>query len=519
MPVDPERPFVLTADAAGGPRITALNAAATDAGLAAGDLLADARAKTGTLLQVRPADPAAAAAALRRLALWATRYTPSVSAWDAMSGADGFFLDVTGSAHLLGGEEGLLADLAQRLRSFDLPARMAVADTPGASWAFARWHRAQAFICTPGQHAQALAPLPVEALRLTPDTHTALRRLGFKRIGVLMDKPRAPLAARFPAELLHRLDQALGHVPEPLACLKPPPVYHRMRHLIEPIMTQEAIVLLAERLMQELVPDLVRDAAGARALQLILYRVDGETSSLDIGLSMQTRSAPHVARLIALRLDRIVDTIDAGFGFETIGLSITACERMQERQMDITSRTDADGRERCAALIDGLRQRLGPHSVRRLQPVASHLPERAETACAPTSAAAAWETPDVTRRRPPLMLPRAEPAEVVALVPEGPPRRFRWRGVTHCVAHAQGPERIADEWWRQSASRQPRWKHAFGVTDQKHAFGTDQKHAFGVTRDYYLVENDTGRRFWLYREGLYGRETTEPRWFVQGLFA
>lgn len=502
---------MLTADAAGGPRITALNAAAEAMGLAAGDLLADARAKTGALLQVRPADPAAAGKALRRLALWATRYTPSVCAWDAASGADGFFLDVTGSAHLFGGEKGLLADLAHRLHRFGLPARLAVADTPGASWAIARWHPARAFILASGQSAQALAPLPVEALRLAPDTGMALRRLGFKRIGALMDKPRAPLAARFPAELLHRLDQALGHTPEPLVWLAPPPVYHRVRHLLEPIATQEAIVGIADRLMQDLVPDLVRDGAGARALRLTLYRIDGETRCLDIGLSMPTRSAAHVTRLIALKLERIVETIDAGFGFETLALSVTTSERMPERQTDIVSHSIADGRERCAALIDRLRQRLGPRSVRRLQPVASHWPERAEAACAATGVAAAWAAPDATRWRPLLLLPRAERAEVVALVPDGPPRRFRWRGVTHAVVQAQGPERIAGEWWRHRAPQPTCRTRAFGATHGERAFGP--------TRDYYLVENAAGRRFWLYREGLYARGTDAPRWFVHGLFA
>src|ERR1700686_4672500 len=211
-PVDPDRPFVLAAVATGGPRIAALNETAEVLGLATGGLLADARAKA-EFLQVRDADPAADDAALRRLALWATRYPPTASPWNEDNGADGFFLDITGAAHLFGGEEKLLADLAARLRkNFGLPARLAVADTPGAAWALSRFHKTQSFVLPCGQEAAALAPLPIAALRLVSDPRATLRRLGFKTVGMLLDKPRAPFAARFPTELLRRVDQALGGI-------------------------------------------------------------------------------------------------------------------------------------------------------------------------------------------------------------------------------------------------------------------------------------------------------------------
>jgi protein ImuB len=492
-PVDPEQPFVLAVDASGGPRIAALNATAAREGLMTGDLLADARAKIGGPLQVRPVDPAADQAALRHLALWATCYTPAVSAWGEANGADGLFLDITGAAHLFGGEEKLLAALLHRLKRFGLPARLAVADTPGAAWALSHFHRSPTIVLPSGQETATLAHLPIEALRLSDDTRATLRRLGFKRVGALLDNPRAPFAARFPAELLRRLDQAFGRLPEPLAFLAPPPAHHSLRQLLEPISTQEAIVLGATHLMQDIVPGLVRDGVGARSLRLALYRIDGEVVTVDIGLTVPTRSPEHVARLIDLRLERIVETIDAGFGFETLSLTVTVAERMEPKQAELASAgDDADRTERCAALVDGLRQRLGPGNVRQLKPVASHLPERSEVACAPGESVPAWPAPLADRLRPALLLPRAEPAEVTALVPDGPPRRFLWRGMLHAVTRAQGPERIASEWWRT-------------VTDQP-------------TRDYYVVENDAGRRFWLYREGLYERETAVPRWFVHGLF-
>ena len=493
-PVDPAQPFVLAVEASGGPRIAAANAAAEAIGLRVGDLLADARAKAERL-QVHAVDPAADDAALKRLALWATRYTPAVSPWGEHEGADGFFLDVSGAAHLFGGEENLLVDLAGRLEGFGLSARLAVAETAGAAWALARFHPAPVIALPCGQEAEALAALPIEALRLSSDTRTTLRRLGFRRIGDLLDKPRAPFAARFEKELLRLLDQALGHAAEPLVSVVPPPIYHSIRYLPEPVVTTDAVTAVAARLMQDVAHALVRDRVGARSLRLSLFRVDGEASVIDIGLSMPTRDAAHVARMIELKLERLAGTIDAGFGFETVGLAVMTAEPVTSQQSDLLASAESGRMERFAALVDSLTQRLGPQSVRGIKPIASHLPERAEAPCAPLSepgGSLAWPVPD-ERPRPVLLLARAESADVIALVPEGPPQRFRWRGVTHRVARAQGPERIAGEWWRFSSPP--------------------------PTRDYFLVEDQDGRRFWLYREGLYGRETGAARWFVHGLFA
>jgi protein ImuB len=491
--VDPAQPFVLALEGSGGPRIASLNLAAEEFGLNVGDSLADARAKAGSL-QVQPVDRKADDAALRRLAHWATRYTPAVSVWGEANGADGLFLEITGAAHLLGGEKGMLADLFCRLSRFGLPARLAIADTPGAAWALSRFHSSPDFILPSGHETAALASLPIAALRLSSDTRTTLRRLGFKQVGALIDKQRAPFAARFERELLLRLDQALGRIAEPLTFITPLPAYRSTRHLLEPIVTREAVVAVANRLMEDLVPALVRDGVGIRALKLALHRVDNEVSTLDVSLTLPTRDAKRVARLIDLKLDNIADMFDAGYGFEVLNLTVTASEPMAERQTELTSSSDGMvNSERCAALVDTLRQRLGARSVRVLKPVASHVPERAESLSTATVTRFSWPLPDTSRLRPPILLRRAELTDVTALMPEGPPKRFRWRGVSHDVARAQGPERIADEWWRRRTSRAP--------------------------RDYYVVEDKTGRRFWLYREGICGRDTASPRWYVHGLFA
>lgn len=489
--IDPARPLVLSVDAAGGPRIAAANEAAAALGLLIGDGLADARAKAG-LLQERPVDPAADDAALRRLTLWATRYTPSAAPFDAASGADGFFLDITGSAHLFGGEAGLLADLDERLARFGLEARLAVADTPGAAWALSRYQAAPRLVLPSGEERRALASLPIAALRLTVGTRQVLRRLGFKRVGALVETARAPIAARFEAELLRRLDQALGAAAEPLTFIASPPIYHRTCHLLEPIAQRDVVVRVAARLMRGLVGALERDGVGARVLRLCLYRVDGMVTTVELGLAMPTRSPDHVARLVALKLERIETMIDAGFGFETLALAVEIAEPMPDQQAQLASGVDHHAEtERFAALLDRLKQRLGARHVRQMAPVESHVPEKAEIVVAARSETSVWPKRSGVRPRPILLLERPEPAEVLALIPDGPPRRFRWRGAIHGVALAEGPERIAAEWWRGP----------------------------GPTRDYYLVEDEGGRRFWLYREGLQGRETAEPRWFVHGLFA
>jgi protein ImuB len=490
--VDPERPLVLVAPGKGGPRLVALNRAAEEEGLVAGELLTSARSKVLDL-QSRPADPTADAAALRRLALWCLRYTPLVSPWDEENGADGLFLDITGCAHLFGGEAGLLADLAGRLRQFGLRSRLAIADTPGAAWASARYGKSDRTIMPSGGTEHAILGLPLAAMRLPDDTRLLLRRLGFRRIADVIHQPRAPLAARFGAHFLDRLDQALGSAPEPLSPLAPPPVYRAQAMFAEAITTQKHVVEAATRLLHDLAEDLTRDGVGARKLRLLLFRMDGEVLSLTIGLAAPSRDARHIAGLIALRLDRLPKGLEADFGFEAVGLHVLTAEVMPERQTLLAVVDDIADPMGLSRLIDRLEQRLGTESVRRLHPHQSHIPERAVLVRrGGDGPSAEWAGVVPSNARPQLLLACPEAAEVVALIPEGPPRQFRWRGVLHQVAQAEGPERIAGEWWRQADNE--------------------------IERDYYVVEDAAGRRFWLYRAGLYGRGGATPQWFVHGVF-
>lgn len=464
------------AEGAGGLRLTACDARAKSLGLVPGESLADARAKAGPLLQVRPADPAGDRAALVRLCLWATRYAPAVAPYGPPEGEDGLFLDVSGAAHLHGGEAGLLADLRRRLDGFGLAARLALAEGPGPAWALAR-HGPDGLILGPGAEAAALAPLPVAALRLDPATRLQLRRLGLRRIGALAAADPAPLARRFGRDLVRRLEQAQCRRPEPLAPVRPVPVHAAARSFLEPVTRQETVLAVAEGLMRALAPGLVAAATGARRLALVLHRVDGVAFTLDFALAAPTREAAHLGRLLRLRLDRPDSRIEAGFGFETIRLEVLRTGPIAGGQGGFAAReAPAAGAER---LADALHQRLG-RRLARLVAVESHRPERAvrlRPSEAPVPCPSSWST-RAGAPRPLLRLPVPEPVrDVLALVPDGPPLRFRWRTRLHRVIHAQGPERIAPEWWRDPGGR---------------------------TRDYYVVEDEAGRRLWVYREGLYG---------------
>jgi protein ImuB len=506
----PERgPLAVAAEGSGGLRLVALDPEARALGLNPGEPLGRVRARIGVPLQVYPADPAADRDALLRLCRWASAYAPLVAPFGPAEATDGLYIDVAGASHLRGGEANLVADLAARLARATIPARIALADTPGAAFALARHGEADRIVVPPGRVAEALRGLPVEALRLDPDMAAGLRRLGLRRVGELDALPRGPLARRFGETLLLRLDQALARRPEPLAPLSEAAAYAAARGFLDPIGRQSDIVRTARDLMAEIAPRLERDGLGACALRLVLHRVDGAVRALDLGLSRPERCPERVAALVSLRLDRLGPALDAGFGFETVALAVTVTGVLLARQTDLGAAPAGDG---VGVVADALAQRLG-RALLRLESRASHLPERADrsrvwvagegckslpsrstgrpllTQGPPSPVDPSW--PDHLPPRPLVLFPRGEAAlDVLSTIPEGPPRRFRWRAQVHRVTHAEGPERIAAEWWR----------------------------APGKDRDYYRVECEAGHRLWLYRDGPHASDRPAA-WYVHGLFA
>lgn len=452
--------------------------------------LADARAIMPSLV-TRPADSDCDAAALIHLARWCGRYSP----WVATDGEEGILIDASGCAHLFGGEAGMLDDMRTRLKHAGIEARVAIADTPGAAWAVAR--HGDRPIVPPGKIRDRIAPLPVSALRIEGEAEKALRRLGLKRIGELYDLPRAALARRFGhggartvTTVLHRLDQAFGVVFEPIQPMDTVPAWRVRCNFAEPVTDSAAFEALFMPMAEKLAIKLAKTGKGARRIGLSFFRVEGTRVRLTAGTHRPSRDPAHIARLFAGRFE----TVDPGFGIDLMMLSADVVAPLEDAQMDFTghvARAIA-----LSALVDRLALRLGPAHIGSVKPQSSHIPERAEQREAGLGKAAWMDTERPPGPRRPLrLLPRPEPVGVVAEVPEGPPQAFRWRRVYHRIRRAAGPERIAPEWWRDDGDK-------------------------ALVRDYYRVEDEAGRRYWLFRMGLYGEEIElgAPRWFVHGLF-
>ncbi len=400
---------------------------------------------------------------------------------------------------------GLLA----RLEGQGFAARAAIAGAPGAASAAARFTART--VVSHEETPAMLAPLPLAALRLDMETVLALDRVGLKRIGQILEAPRPPLAVRFGSTLLRRVDQALGREEEAIGPRRPVAALIAERRFAEPISLEEDIAATLASLAAALAQSLETRGEGARAYELALFRVDGAVRRVAVGSSRPVREPGLVLDLFREKFAGLAEEIDAGFGFDMIRLSIPVSAEAGPAQVDLAG--DAVGEADLGRLIDRIGARLGPERVSRIAHGDSHIPEQAEIradiadpateAAGRRSGAAKAPRPshidvwpaesdgDGLIDRPLRLFARPEPVEATAAVPDGPPLHFRWRRAFYRVARAEGPERIAPEWWRD---------------------------ADALTRDYFRVEDSTGHRFWLFREGLYGRETPAPRWYLHGVF-
>ena len=484
--------------------LAAVSPAARALGLVPGMAATQARALVPGL-DIRPADPAGDRAALVRLALLAARrWCPAVM----VSGDDGLLLDVTGTAHLFGGEAAMLRRIVRLLAHAGFTARVAVADTAGAAWALARFGHAAArpVVCPPGAHAEALAPLPVVALRLEPKAIELLRRLGVDTVAQLAALPRAPLERRFGKALVARLDQASGRCPEPLDPVIPPEAIVVAQRFAEPIATAEAIAHWLGVLLPRLVVALAEAGLGARAVELVADRIDGVPQRIRIGLARPTREAPHLLRLIVRRIEEIAP----GYGIDVLALHVRRAEPLGPAPF---AKTLEETTPELAPLVDTLANRIGAGALWRSKPVESDVPERSVATTDPLDPPdrpapraksddvrlldrntpphpweARWPRPVRLLRRPELL------DHVMAELPDQPPRRFTWRGETHRVVRADGPERIHGEWWKRASEA-------------------------ASVRDYFRVEDEHGARFWLFRRGDGERtETGDLAWFMHGAF-
>lgn len=501
----PDAPVVLTVEGTHGLLIHAVTQAAAERGAQPGARLTDARALDPALIAV-PADPEGDSALVQRLSRWAGRWSPLVEI-----DGDGLRLDVTGVAHLFGGERGLVHDIQRCFAQVGFTARVAIAPTAGAAWALARFRKTP--VARKGENEDLpaeLSPLHVSALRLETDTVRTLERLGLKTIGALIGVPRLALARRFRGaeSVLDALDRMLGRKPEPLTALSANRPPRALLKLEEPASHSEAPLHALERLVPPLVEQLQERHLGARRLSLTGYRVDGSVAVASVATAIPSREPKHLQRILT---DKTA-ALNPEFGFDAFALQADWCEDLGAAQETLVE--EPSGERELARLVDRLTVKLGSDAVRQPQAKESHLPERAngwvgavtgpsplrgggrergqfaENPLSPTPLPRGEER---LSKRPQRLLDRPEGIDVIYATPEGMPRRFRWRRVVHDIARVEGPERIAPEWWRQPSSAR--------------------------LRDYYRIEDGNGRRYWIYREGVIGDgRGGAPCWFIHGLF-
>lgn len=482
----PDAPVVLTIEGPHGPIIHALTKAASERGANPGDRLTDARALDPALIAVA-ADPDGDSALVRQIARWAGRWSPLVEI-----DGNGLRLDISGVAHLFGGEYGLIRDVERRFLRIGLTSRLAIAPTAGAAWALAHYNPS---ISTQDNIEAKLAPLPAAALRLEPGMVRLLERLGLKTIGALLEVPRLALARRFRGadNVIDALDRMLGMKCEPLTATPTDLAPRVSLRLEEPATHGLAASQALERLIPALVDELERRRLGARRLSLIGFRVDGSVGTASVATAIASREPEHLQRLLA----GSAAALDPEFGFDAFVLTADWSEDQNAQQESLIEKSSSE--REMARLIDRLTVKLGPRAVRRPNAFESHLPERASgwvsaVGSSPPSTGGPADSKLVRNsQRPQRLLDRPEGIDVIYATPEGMPRRFIWRRSVHDIARVEGPERISPEWWRQPSSTR--------------------------LRDYYRVEDNKGRRYWIYREGLIGDgRGGAPIWFIHGLF-
>lgn len=470
----PANPFVIATTEGRTRDIVAVNAAAAARGVAPGMSLSHARAVVPDL-KAAPARPLANARALERLAVRMLRYSPLV----APSHPDGLWLDATGCTHLFGGDETMVQQITRRLKALGFQARVALAATPGAAHAWARYG-VKAPVLT---DRTLLDPLPLRALRLPEAAVQSLRHVGLKTVGDLKRIPRATIPVRFGADVLLRLDQAMGAIPEALNAITPPAARLRRLAFAEPIAAPEDLKRCIDHLTTALCADLEKTCDGARRFDLLFTRVDGETQVIRAATAAPSRNTVHIAKLLTEKLQ----TVDPGFGIEAAVLTAWRVSPLTPAQLS-TDGTTSTARD-LGELVDRLSARVGARNVYKVAAIESDLPERAAMPADPMRAAP-QEWP-AHLPRPTRLLTPPEPVDVIALLPDYPPAKFRWHGRLHSVRAADGPERVFGEWWQN-----PR--------------------EVGEQRDYFRIENEAGERYWLFRVMHPDRDTA---WFMHGVFA
>ncbi len=471
-------PFVLVLPEHGRMVVQAASKTAESKGIHRGMVAADGRAILPTL-QVLDDIPGTAEKLLNALAEWAMRYSPVV----AVDMPEGLILDISGCAHLWGGERQYLKDIVLKLQSYDYDISAGLADTIGAAWAVARYGKDYPII-KPGLQMQAIMPLPPAALRIDAGIVDRLLKLGLYQVGSFIHMPRQSLRRRFGAELLMRLDQALGQEMETITPIQPIQPYQERLPSLEPIRTAIGIEIAMKKLLDVLCARLSKEQKGLRKAIFKGYRIDGLVQQITIGTSKASRNVDHLFKLLELKIANIAP----GLGIELFILEAPVVEDLTPAQEALWNAAGAHDEMMIAELLDKLAGKVGADTIHRYLPEEHYWPERSirQASSLQEKPQTIWRT---DQQRPLHLLQKPETITVMVPLPDYPPIHFTYKGKLYRIKKADGPERIEREWWIDK----------------------------GDHRDYYCVEDEDGARYWLFRLGHYA--STEPEWFIHGFFA
>jgi protein ImuB len=470
--------FVMASPERGRMIIKAAHSVAEAKGVLAGMNVADCRAILPSL-QVHDDKPELAEKLLNALGEWCIRYTPVV----AIDSPDGLILDASGCPHLWGGELPYLQDIINKLGAFGYEARAAMADTVGNAWAMAHYGPATPLVEPRGQ-CETLLGLPPAALRLEPEVIARLEKLGLCQINSFIDMPAKALRRRFGAHMLLRIDQALGHANEAIIPIQPIEPYQERLATLEPIVSATGIEIALHKLLEQLATRLAKEGKGLRKCVFKCYRIDGNIQKIEISTSSPSRHVAHLLKLVQLK----ISTIEPDLGIDVFTAEATVVEDLAATQETLWSFTQGSNSTAISELVDNIANKVGVNAIHRYLPAEHYWPERSvktvkNMAEKPLSN---WRT-DLPR--PIHLLLSPEKIAVSVALPDYPPMLFRYKGALHNIEKAEGPERIEQEWWLQH----------------------------GLYRDYYIVEDEHGARYWLFRAGSY--EAGTPEWFIHGFFA
>lgn len=470
-------PFVFVAPERNRVVVVAANPIAEQQGIHQGMPAADAKAFVQDL-EVIDDQPNRVNKLLKGLGEWCIRYSPIV----AVDLPDGLILDISGCDHLWGGEREYLKEIVNRLRSKGYDTRAAIADTVGCAWAIARFGKITPIIAS-GEQSKALLLLPPAALRIDQTVVTNLRKLGFRNIHSFNGISRSQLRRRFGADFLLRLGQAFGEENETITPIKVISPYEQRLPCLEPIRTKHGIEIAIQKLLESLCKRLKSEGKGMRKAILTCYRIDGKVVSIEIGTNTSTHHIHHLFKLFELK----ISNIEPKLGIELFVLEATKVEDADQVQEALWGAKPSLQDTAVAELLDRIAGKVGIQAIRRFLPAEHFWPERSikRVSSLTETTPTAWrkDTP-----RPVRLLDRPELIEVSAPIPDYPPMLFIYKGKRHDIKKADGPERIEREWWLDE----------------------------GQHRDYYIVEDQDGQRYWLFRSGHYGEKHL---WYLHGFFA